>query len=136
MGLDDWYFTEDIDDFLARAGDFLCSRPVRHNTPLTTFAKMRAQGAGTHGGEAPEGPRDGYSRAQFKHWNKGLNPTDGCDTRLICTLKSGWSAMPLVHMDLSAVVVLRHVRHRERKRVARIIPLSSGLSPGRYSLRP
>ncbi|MGW3819021.1 hypothetical protein [Streptomyces sp. NPDC005046] len=31
--------------------------------------------------EAPEGPRDGYSRAQFKHWNKGLNPTDGCDTR-------------------------------------------------------
>ncbi|MFG2951919.1 HNH endonuclease family protein [Streptomyces adustus] len=31
--------------------------------------------------ESPEGPRDGYSRAQFKHWNKGLNPTDGCDTR-------------------------------------------------------
>ncbi|MET8860888.1 HNH endonuclease, partial [Streptomyces sp. NPDC004579] len=31
--------------------------------------------------EAPEGPRDGYSRTQFKHWNKGLNPTDGCDTR-------------------------------------------------------
>ncbi|MBP0454042.1 HNH endonuclease [Kitasatospora sp. RG8] len=31
--------------------------------------------------EAPEGTRDGYSREQFKHWNKGLNPTDGCDTR-------------------------------------------------------
>jgi hypothetical protein len=31
--------------------------------------------------EAPEGSRDGYSRTQFKHWNKGLNPTDGCDTR-------------------------------------------------------
>ncbi|MFC4507407.1 MULTISPECIES: HNH endonuclease family protein [Streptomyces] len=31
--------------------------------------------------EAEEGPRDGYSRDQFKHWNKGLNPTDGCDTR-------------------------------------------------------
>ncbi|WP_405968875.1 HNH endonuclease family protein [Streptomyces sp. NBC_00015] len=31
-------------------------------------------------GEAPES-RDGYSREQFKHWNKGLNPTDGCDTR-------------------------------------------------------
>ena len=53
MGPDDWYFTDDIDDFLARAGDFLCSRPVMHNTPLTTLAKMRAQGAGTHGGEAP-----------------------------------------------------------------------------------
>ncbi|MEV8628574.1 HNH endonuclease family protein [Streptomyces sp. NPDC051079] len=31
--------------------------------------------------EASEGPRAGYSREQFKHWNKGLNPTDGCDTR-------------------------------------------------------
>ncbi|MFE7935569.1 HNH endonuclease family protein [Streptomyces sp. NPDC057456] len=31
-------------------------------------------------GEAPES-RDGYSRTLFKHWNKGLNPTDGCDTR-------------------------------------------------------
>ncbi len=31
--------------------------------------------------EAEEGSREGYSREQFKHWNKGLNPTDGCDTR-------------------------------------------------------
>ncbi|WP_406363822.1 HNH endonuclease family protein (plasmid) [Streptomyces sp. NBC_00715] len=31
--------------------------------------------------EAPEGPRAGYSREQFKHWNKGLDPADGCDTR-------------------------------------------------------
>ncbi|MEV5903587.1 hypothetical protein [Streptomyces sp. NPDC052127] len=31
-------------------------------------------------GEAPES-RDGYSWEQFKHWDKGLNPTDGCDTR-------------------------------------------------------
>ncbi|GHI65776.1 hypothetical protein Saso_74260 [Streptomyces asoensis] len=31
-------------------------------------------------GEAAES-RDGYSRDLFKHWNKGLNPTDGCDTR-------------------------------------------------------
>ncbi|MEU8543077.1 HNH endonuclease family protein [Streptomyces sp. NPDC048717] len=31
--------------------------------------------------EAPEGSREGYSRTQFKHWNKGLNATDGCDTR-------------------------------------------------------
>ncbi|MFJ9351722.1 HNH endonuclease family protein [Streptomyces sp. NPDC101237] len=31
--------------------------------------------------EAEEGTRDGYSRDQFKHWNRGENPTDGCDTR-------------------------------------------------------
>ncbi|MET7746890.1 HNH endonuclease family protein [Streptomyces sp. NPDC005385] len=31
--------------------------------------------------EAPEGPRVGYSRGQFTHWNKGLDQADGCDTR-------------------------------------------------------
>ncbi|RSM93289.1 hypothetical protein DMH25_35575 [Streptomyces sp. WAC 01325] len=30
-------------------------------------------------GEAAES-RDGYSRELFRHWNRGLNPTDGCDT--------------------------------------------------------
>ncbi|MET7827097.1 HNH endonuclease family protein [Streptomyces sp. NPDC005386] len=30
---------------------------------------------------APEGLRAGYSREQFKHWNKGLDLADGCDTR-------------------------------------------------------
>ncbi|MEU9405733.1 HNH endonuclease family protein [Streptomyces sp. NPDC048281] len=32
-------------------------------------------------GEAEEGSREGYSREQFRHWNRGENPTDGCDTR-------------------------------------------------------
>ncbi|MFD8813853.1 HNH endonuclease family protein [Streptomyces sp. NPDC059627] len=31
--------------------------------------------------EAEEGSRGVYSRDQFKHWNRGLNPNDGCDTR-------------------------------------------------------
>ncbi|MFJ6705746.1 MULTISPECIES: HNH endonuclease family protein [unclassified Streptomyces] len=31
--------------------------------------------------EAEEGSRNGYSREQFKHWNRGENPSDGCDTR-------------------------------------------------------
>ncbi|MFF1445633.1 hypothetical protein [Streptomyces sp. NPDC058295] len=31
-------------------------------------------------GEAPES-RDGYSRGQFKHRNRGLDLGDGCDTR-------------------------------------------------------
>ncbi|MFB7359467.1 HNH endonuclease family protein [Streptomyces gardneri] len=25
--------------------------------------------------------REGYSRTLYKHWNKGLNPSDGCNTR-------------------------------------------------------
>ncbi|WP_316766031.1 GNAT family N-acetyltransferase [Streptomyces sasae] len=50
MRPDAWYLTEDIDDFLAHAGDFLRSRPVLHNTPLTTMEKWRTQpGAFTPG---------------------------------------------------------------------------------------
>ncbi|MET8130624.1 GNAT family N-acetyltransferase [Streptomyces sp. NPDC005251] len=41
MRSDDWHLTEDIDDFLARSGDFLRSRPVLHNTPLTVLEKWR-----------------------------------------------------------------------------------------------
>ncbi|MGG2463975.1 GNAT family N-acetyltransferase [Streptomyces sp. RGM 3693] len=44
---DDWQLTEDVDDFLARAGDFLRSRPALHNTPLTDIEKLR-----THRAEA------------------------------------------------------------------------------------
>ncbi|MFF7394240.1 GNAT family N-acetyltransferase [Streptomyces scabiei] len=47
---DTWHLTEDIEDFLARAGDFLRSRPALHNTPLTTLEKWRTQpGAFTPG---------------------------------------------------------------------------------------
>ncbi|MER6038531.1 MULTISPECIES: GNAT family N-acetyltransferase [unclassified Streptomyces] len=38
---DDWHLTQDADDFLARAGDFLRSRPVLHNTPLTDIERLR-----------------------------------------------------------------------------------------------
>ncbi|MFF2852805.1 GNAT family N-acetyltransferase [Streptomyces sp. NPDC058001] len=46
MRPDAWHLTEDIDDFLARAGDFLRSRPALHNTPLTTLEKWRTQPGG------------------------------------------------------------------------------------------
>jgi hypothetical protein len=42
---DDWHLTQDVDDFLARAGDFLRSRPALHNTPLTDIEKLRIRGA-------------------------------------------------------------------------------------------
>lgn len=35
MRPDDWHLTDDVDDFLARAGDFLRSRPDLHTMPLT-----------------------------------------------------------------------------------------------------
>ncbi|GGP96902.1 GNAT family N-acetyltransferase [Streptomyces roseolilacinus] len=43
MRPDAWHLTEDLDDFLARAGDFLRSRPVLHNTPLTVTEKWRTR---------------------------------------------------------------------------------------------
>ncbi|MEU7472141.1 GNAT family N-acetyltransferase [Streptomyces sp. NPDC044984] len=46
---DDWRLTEDVDDFLARAGDFLRSRPALHNTPLTDIEKLRTRGADARG---------------------------------------------------------------------------------------
>ncbi|CCB71233.1 GNAT family N-acetyltransferase [Streptantibioticus cattleyicolor] len=45
MRPDGWHLTEDIDDFLTRAGDFLRSRPALHNTPLTYIDKLRTRGA-------------------------------------------------------------------------------------------
>ncbi|MFZ3598864.1 GNAT family N-acetyltransferase [Streptomyces sp. BH104] len=52
MILDDWQLTDDVDDFLARAGGFLRSRPALHNTPLTDIEKLRARGTGAQGREA------------------------------------------------------------------------------------
>ncbi|WP_328494839.1 GNAT family N-acetyltransferase [Streptomyces sp. NBC_00414] len=48
-----WHLTQDIDDFLARAGDFLRSRPALHNTPLTDIEKLRIRGTAGHDAAAP-----------------------------------------------------------------------------------
>ncbi|GAA2425731.1 hypothetical protein GCM10010405_05300 [Streptomyces macrosporus] len=53
MRPDDWHLTEDVHDFLARAGDFLRSRPVLHTMPLTVIERLRTDGAAAHGAEAP-----------------------------------------------------------------------------------
>ncbi|MFF5014941.1 GNAT family N-acetyltransferase [Streptomyces sp. NPDC001165] len=52
MRPDDWHLTEDLDDFLARAGDFLRSRPALHNTPLTVIERLRTRGADAYGADA------------------------------------------------------------------------------------
>lgn len=49
---DGWHLTQDVDDFLARAGDFLRSRPALHNTPLTDIEKLRTRRAAGHDAEA------------------------------------------------------------------------------------
>ncbi|MEU6062338.1 GNAT family N-acetyltransferase [Streptomyces sp. NPDC047097] len=52
-GRRDWHLTEDVDDFLAHAGDFLRSRPGPHVMPLTWTARLRARGAGAFGTGPP-----------------------------------------------------------------------------------
>jgi hypothetical protein len=77
---DDWQLTDNIDDFLARAGDFLRSRPALHNTPLTDIEKLRTRGADAHGAEASVFGRlesGGKVRAIFyrtPHGRLGLTP--------------------------------------------------------------
>ncbi|OIJ64351.1 GNAT family N-acetyltransferase [Streptomyces mangrovisoli] len=45
MLVDDWRLTGDLDDFHARAGEFLRSRPALHNMPLTEIERRRTRGA-------------------------------------------------------------------------------------------
>jgi predicted GNAT family acetyltransferase len=53
MRPDDWHLTEDLVGFLARAGDFLHSRPALHTVPLTVTETLRTRGADAYGAEAP-----------------------------------------------------------------------------------
>lgn len=53
MNPHDWHLTEDVETFLARAGDFLRSRPALHTVPLTVTEALRTRGANAYGTEAP-----------------------------------------------------------------------------------
>ncbi|GGV84821.1 N-acetyltransferase [Streptomyces griseoloalbus] len=53
MRPDDWHLTDDVDEFLARAGGFLRSRPGRHVMALTWAERLRTRGADAFGSEAP-----------------------------------------------------------------------------------
>ncbi|MFE5594815.1 GNAT family N-acetyltransferase [Streptomyces sp. NPDC056549] len=64
----DWHLTEELDGFLARAGEFLHSRPALHTIPLTVTEALRTRGADVYGAEAPSFgwlERAGEVRATF-----------------------------------------------------------------------
>ncbi|MFI2434381.1 GNAT family N-acetyltransferase [Streptomyces sp. NPDC018693] len=48
-----WHLTEDLTEFLDRAGDFLRSRPALHTVPLTVTEDLRSQGTRRYGEQAP-----------------------------------------------------------------------------------
>ncbi|MET7498466.1 GNAT family N-acetyltransferase [Streptomyces sp900116325] len=53
MRPDNWHLTEDLDDFLARAGEFLRSRPALHTVPLTVTEALRTRQGDAYGAEPP-----------------------------------------------------------------------------------
>ncbi|MGW1001312.1 GNAT family N-acetyltransferase [Streptomyces sp. NPDC002520] len=53
MRPDDWHLTEDVDEFLALAGDFLRSRPAAHVMQLTWAERVRTRGAEAFGSGSP-----------------------------------------------------------------------------------
>ncbi|MFJ9927220.1 GNAT family N-acetyltransferase [Streptomyces misionensis] len=53
MHPESWQLTDDLDDFLARAGGFLRSRPALHTVPLTVTDTLRRHGQRFHGADAP-----------------------------------------------------------------------------------
>ncbi|WP_405797665.1 GNAT family N-acetyltransferase [Streptomyces sp. NBC_01506] len=82
MRPDGWHLTEDLDDFLARTGDFLRSRPALHTMPLTVLERLRAHGSQAYGPEGGEGAvfgrlkRRGEVRAIFYRLpSRGLSLT-------------------------------------------------------------
>ncbi|MGW3508528.1 GNAT family N-acetyltransferase [Streptomyces sp. NPDC000994] len=54
MPSDDWYLTDDVEEFLARAGEFLRSRPAPHTVHLTVTESLRSRGARVYGDADPE----------------------------------------------------------------------------------
>jgi hypothetical protein len=79
MHPDGWQLTEDIDDFLGRAGPFLRARPDLHTMALTVTETLRTRGAGAYGGRAPllgYLVESGEVRAAFHRRTPGLlSPT-------------------------------------------------------------
>ncbi|MEU0115025.1 GNAT family N-acetyltransferase [Streptomyces bobili] len=74
MRTDDWRLTEDVDEFLARAGDFLRSRPALHTTALSVTEKLRTQG--TEGAVFGRLQRGGEVDATFYRFpSRGLSVT-------------------------------------------------------------
>ncbi|MGW0766689.1 GNAT family N-acetyltransferase [Streptomyces sp. NPDC002676] len=66
-----WRLTEDLDDFLSRAGEFLRSRPALHTVPLTVTDALRRRGLHAYGDRAPLfgtlGEAEGGVRAVLLH---------------------------------------------------------------------
>jgi predicted GNAT family acetyltransferase len=119
MRPDDWQLTEDVDDFLALAGDFLRSRPALHTMSLTVTEKLRTHGADMYGAQAPvfgRLERAGKIRATFYRLpSRGLSLTpltpEHADT-LAAQLAALGHSLPYVSADLGTATAFAEAWQR------------------------
>ncbi|MCL7428047.1 GNAT family N-acetyltransferase [Streptomyces sp. YS415] len=101
----DWHLTEDIDEFLAHAGDFLRSRPALHNTPLTDMAKLRLRAADVPGAETTVFGRlesEGEVRAVFYRTPRGRLTLTPLTAEQAATLAPHLAALGISPSDVIA----------------------------------
>jgi RimJ/RimL family protein N-acetyltransferase len=119
MRPDDWHLTDDVDEFLARAGEFLRSRPALHTTPLSVTEKLRTLGADAYEGRFPvfgRLERGGEVEATFHRFpSRGVNVTSltpqQADTLAARLAGLGW-ALPFVTADENTATAFAEAWHR------------------------
>ncbi|MET8612480.1 GNAT family N-acetyltransferase [Streptomyces misionensis] len=119
MRPDDWHLTEDAADFLARAGDFLRSRPALHTMALTVCERLRTHGTRELGPGSPLFgllESDGRIDAAFFHLpSRGLNPTpltSGQADALAARLAAVGHTHPYVTADHETATAYAKAWHR------------------------
>ncbi|MFF2364996.1 GNAT family N-acetyltransferase [Streptomyces sp. NPDC058122] len=125
-----WQLTHDLDAFLARAGDFLRSRPARHTVALTVTEALRRRGVSLYGKDAPVFgalERDGAVQAAFFRtppYRLNLTPLDerGAET-LAALLADAEIEVPGVNADTDTLAAFAGAW--ERRTGARTVPLRS-----------
>jgi predicted GNAT family acetyltransferase len=120
MRPDDWHLTDDVEDFLARAGEFLRSRPTPHTKTLTVIEKLRRRRPeAQHGTEAPVFGRleraDEVHATFYRLPSRGLAPTaltpEQADT-LAAHLADLGHALPYVTADHSTATAFAEAWRR------------------------
>ncbi|SEF84019.1 Predicted acetyltransferase, GNAT family [Thermomonospora echinospora] len=89
-----WHITEDLDEYLAAAGDFLWADPTLHTVELGVIEALRVHGTDLYGGEP----------ALFGWWRAGTGPVSGAllRTRPYPALLSG--VPPAAAGDLAEIL--------------------------------
>ncbi|MGC3002350.1 GNAT family N-acetyltransferase [Streptomyces sp. G35A] len=119
MRSDDWRLTDDLDDFLARAGAFLRSRSAPHTVALTVTEALRTRGPHTYGDGTPEFgvlERDGTARAALLRTpphRLQLTALTGEDADALAALLAGLGRpLPGVQSDRDTAAAFAGAWHR------------------------